>query len=330
MAIEQEVDLIIVGGGPAGLSAAVNAAYEGIETMVLDGKGRFGGQAGQALKIENYAGFPDGISGFDLTSRMLDQGDRLGADYRAPFRVESIEVNGNTFKVNDGDGSIIGKAVLAATGVEYRRHNASNLSVFLTRGVNYGTPPRGIVYEDKKLTVVGGANSAGQAAISLAKMPGCSVSLLVRGPDIGKKMSAKLVREIEEAPNIEVLVSTEITNAKGSNGHLSSLTVNREGVEVELFTEEVFLLIGATPRTKWLPLEVVRDRLGFICAGRQLDAEIRKQFEDGCGRPPMDRETSVPGIFVVGDARSSTIKRVATAAGDGANAIPEIYQLLHK
>lgn len=334
---EREVDLVIVGGGPAGLSAAVNAAYEGIDTLVIDGKSRFGGQAGQATWIENYAGFPEGISGYDLTTNMLDQGDRLNAKYRAPLRAQQIEKREDGgFIISDDTDVIVGRSVLLACGVDYRGHNARNLAVYLNRrGVRYGTPDRAAIYEDKKLIVVGGANSAGQAALTLAKMSKCEVHLLVRGPDLHAKMSAKVADQIDNTENIKVHTGTEITGANGANDadgkkHLTEITVKTGDEEYQMPADEVFLLIGAVPRTKWLPDTVAQDEAGFVCAGRQLDEKICRKFEEDCGRLPMDRETSVPGLFVAGDVRSNSVKRVASATGDGAIVIPEIYQHLNK
>jgi thioredoxin reductase (NADPH) len=323
---ERTVDLVIVGGGPAGLSAAVNAAYEGIDTLVLDGKNRFGGQAGQATWIENYAGFQDGITGYDLTNQMLDQGVRLGARYQAPLEASRITLlDDGTFEIKDHPDSIVGHSVLLACGVDYRRHNAPNLAVFLGRGVTYGTPHKSAVYENQRLVVVGGANSAGQAALSLSRMTGCEIDLLVRGDDLRAKMSASVAEKIEDHDNIIVHLETEIIEARGEHGRLTEVVVKTPADEYPMPADEVFLLIGATPRTDWLPDEVAKDELGFVCAGRQLDQPLRDRFEEECGRAPMDRETSVPGLFVVGDVRSGSVKRVASATGDGSIVVPEIY-----
>lgn len=328
---ERTTDLIIVGGGPAGLSAAVSASYEGIDTLVIDGKSRFGGQAGQATWIQNYAGFTDGISGYDLVGQMLDQGVRLGAKYQAPLRAERLErTSDDLFAIKDGTESLTGRAVLLACGVDYKRHNAPNLAVFLGRGVTYGTPHKSAVYEDKKIVVVGGANSAGQAALSLSTMSGCEVNLLIRGNDMRSKMSASVADDIEARDSIKVHLETEIVEARGREGHLKELIVKTPTDEHPIPADEVFLLIGANPRTQWLPDEVARDALGFICAGRQLDEELRQKFKDECGRAPMDREASVPGLFVAGDVRSDSVKRVASAAGDGAIVVPEIYKYLRR
>jgi thioredoxin reductase (NADPH) len=331
---EREVDLLIVGGGPAGLSAGINAVYEGLETLVLDGQGRFGGQAWQAAWIENYAGFPEGISGYDLVSNMLDQGARLEAKYRAPFRVEEITKTDEGFSVSYDEENIVGRSVLLSCGVDYRRHNASNLAVYLDRGVTYGAPHRSAIYQDQKIMVVGGGNNAGQAALKLARMSGCEVDLLIRGPELRKKMSATVADKVEKDPNIKVHLETEITSAqgesKGDERQLTSVTVKEKGHEREMPTDQIFLLLGAIPRTRWLPEQVARDSLGFILAGRQLDPEVRERFEGECGRAPMDRETSVPGLFTVGDVRSGTVKRVASATGDGAIVIPEIYEHLNR
>lgn len=322
----QAYDLIIVGAGPAGLSAAVNGASEALNTVVLDREDRFGGQAGTSTLIENYPGFPEGLTGEELATRMVSQAVKFNAEFQAPFPVEGFEVTDEGIVVQDEAALFIGNSVILSGGVQYRRHMARNLAAYLGRGVRYGSPTLSSRYEDKDLLVVGGANSAGQAARHLAKSAGCKVHLIVRGNSIDTKMSAYLADHIRAAENIEVHTETEITAVDGDD-KLRKVTVKtKSGDERDMDADRLFLLIGAVPKTKWLPSEVTCDRHGFILTGTDLPDEIRDRFAEQCGRAPFGQETSVPGLFAAGDVRHGTTKRVASAVGEGVGAIQDIHR----
>lgn len=319
--------MVIVGAGPAGLSAAINAESERLDTVVLDGRDRLGGQAGTSSLIENLPGFPDGITGEDLTARMIAQALKFQTEFRAPVQVESITTAEEGIIVSDDTENFLGRTALVCCGVEYRRLNARNLAAYLGRGVHYGTPNIRAVYEDKKIFVVGGANSAGQTAMHLSKFTGCKVHMLVRGESIEDKMSGYLVDRVAANSNIQVHTQTEVVGVDG-DGHLRKVIFETDGVEQEMPADELFVLIGATPKTNWLPDRVARDADGFIKAGSDIPADVRAEFVDLTGRQPFGHETSVPGLFVAGDVRCGTTKRVAGAVGDGAIVVPEVHRYL--
>lgn len=323
----EEHDLVIIGGGPAGLSAAINAASERMGTLLVDGDDQFGGQAGTSTLIENYPGFTEGVTGAELTSSMVSQALKFNVELQAPLRVEEIVPGENGIQVQDELEGYVGKAVLVSCGVQYRRHTATNLAGYLGRGVSYGSPRLSSEYHDQQLFVVGGANSAGQAAMYLSRHTDCRVHMLVRGTNIEEKMSAYLSDRITEAPNIEVHTETDLIEVNGDDG-LKEVTISKQGEMVKMDADRLFLLIGAIPKTKWLPPEVARDQYGFVLVGGDLPEEVRDEFEDRCSRQPYARETSVPGLFVAGDVRSGSIKRVASAVGDGSAVVPEIHRYL--
>ncbi|MHB1865164.1 MAG: NAD(P)/FAD-dependent oxidoreductase [Candidatus Saccharimonadales bacterium] len=329
MASPETHDLIVVGSGPAGLSAAINASSEGLNTLVIEG-GQLGGQAVTSTRIENYPGFRDGVTGRDLMFGMVDQAVRLGAEIRAPIQAESIEISSGGFEIkDDGEESILGRAVIMCCGVQFRRHTARNMSVYLRRGVSYGSPEIGKDYSGKRLVVVGGANSAGQAAVHLSEFSDCQVSILVRGDSIASKMSDYLVKEILDRPNIKIETKTDIVEAHG-DGKLQQITVNKDGSLETIEADRMFLLIGAAPKTKWVPEEVVTDSYDFIQAGSDLPPDVRHRFSEEHGRAPSAHETCIAGLFVAGDVRSSTTKRISLAAADGAGVVPELHQYLSK
>lgn len=329
MASPEAQDLIIVGAGPAGLAAAVAAASEGIRTMVIEGSA-LGGQAAGATRIENYPGFPEGVTGPELMFRMVDQAVRFDVDIQAPLQVEGIEPKDGGYVVcDDGSEKLFGRSVLIACGVQYRRHPGKNIAPFLRRGVSYGSPDLRSVYDGKKLFVVGGANSAGQAAVHLSKFADCEVTLLVRGKGIEERMSAYLVRQITDRPNIDVQTETDVIEAHGTDGRLQAITVRRSGTHLEqLPADRVFLLIGAEPKTKWVPEEIERDDFGFIQSGNSISEATQNSFRERYGRSPYGRETCMPGVFVAGDVRSRSVKRVAGATGDGQSFVPDLHQYL--
>ena len=321
-------DVCIVGGGPAGLAAAVYAASEGLTTVVLEGEAP-GGQAGQSAAIENYLGFPSGLTGSDLTHRAVAQMTRFGAEMVLARTAVGLESRGPARAVLlDGDGEIEARSVIVATGVSYRRLEAEGLAELTGRGVYYGaTASDAPQCQGDDVYIVGAANSAGQATLSLARFAK-RVRLLVRGPALERTMSQYLVERIMAAPNVEVLTRTEVVGAHGE-GHLESLTLaNREtGTTEEVPASWLFIFIGAAPRTDWLGAEVVRDDKGFVVTGHDLLAPGHEQRWT-LDRPPYVLETSVPGVFAAGDVRLDSMKRVASAVGEGGMAVYLVHRYL--
>lgn len=258
---------------------------------------------------------------------MIDQALGFNTEFLGPWRAEGIEDGDRGLRVVDNDEAIYGRAVLMCSGVDYRRLVVPNLAAYLGRGVNYGSPNMSQQYKDKKLIVVGGANSAGQAAMHLAEFTGCQVSLVVRGESIREKMSTYLADRIESAPNIKVLTSTTVSGVDG-DGKLKEVALRSGKRESNVQADEMFILIGAAPRTSWLPPAVERDNLGFIKAGVDLGEDVQHGFVEINGRLPLPHETCKPGLFVAGDVRYGTTKRVASAVGDGATSIPDVHRYL--
>ncbi len=312
-------DLCIVGAGPAGLAAAVYGASEGLETVVVEREAP-GGQAGQSAAIENYLGFPKGLSGADLTRRAVTQAQRFGAEMVLARDVARLEVRGPVRAVQFTDGTEIeARVVLVATGVSYRLLEAPGIADLAGRGVYYGaTASEAQACEGDDVYVVGAANSAGQAVLNLARFAR-RVVLLVRSDALEKSMSKYLVERIQAAENVEVRLETEVVAGRG-DGHLESLTIadRADGTEEEVATNWLFAYIGAQPRTDWLGDAVLRDAKGFVITGPEVAAH------DGAwalGRPPFALETSVPGVFAAGDVRLDSMKRVASAVGEGAMSV---------
>lgn len=325
-------DTIIVGGGPAGLSAAVNAASEGLKTLLLDADTQFGGQAGTSTLIENYAGWRDGVTGAELTAAMIDQSIRFGAELVAPYRIAGLKQvkdgkHSRTILYDDAGDIVRGRSIILACGVQYRRLQAQNLAVFMGRGVNYGSPELNRNYEGKSLYVVGGANSAGQAALHLSRCKDCTVHLLVRGDNLEKSMSQYLIDRLQAEDNIFVHLNSEIVSVDGTE-KLIGVQVKSGPDCWRAGVDEIFILIGAVPRAHWLDQKCMRDKHGFILAGRDLSVAARNNFTANCGRMPYEHETSLEGIFVAGDLRANSTKRVASAVGDGAGVVSEIHKYL--
>jgi thioredoxin reductase (NADPH) len=324
-------DLIVIGGGPAGLGAAVYGASEGLRTVLVE-RLATGGQAGQSSRIENYLGFPDGVSGAQLTDRARRQASKFGAEVLTTREVVRLEVCGSARRVTFADGSSIdGHTVILATGVSYRRLDAPGMDDLTGRGIYYGsalTEANACLGQD--IYVVGGANSAGQAAVYLARHAK-SVTILVRGPSLEKSMSYYLIRQIADIPNIKVQTCTEVIEAGGED-HLERLTLRNtatgatESVEAQL----LFLFIGAAPLTDWLDDAVIRDERGFVVAGPDLSEGGERPRGWDLDRLPYHLETNVPGVFVAGDARSESAKRVASAVGEGALAVMLVHRYLEK
>jgi thioredoxin reductase (NADPH) len=324
-------DLIVVGGGPAGLGAAVYGTSEGLRTVLVE-RLATGGQAGQSSRIENYLGFPDGVSGAQLTSRARRQATRFSAEVLTTREVTGLEVRGSARRVTFADGTFIdGHTVLLATGVSYRRLGAPGLDELTGRGVYYGSAlTEAAACQDQDVFIVGGANSAGQAALFLSRYAK-SVTLLVRGPSLEQSMSYYLIRRIAENPAICVRTCTEIAGASGSE-HLERLTLRdtARGSTETVDAQWLYLFIGAEPLTGWLGDVVVRDARGFVVAGPDLSASGQRPRGWTLDRPPYHLETSVPGVFVAGDARAESAKRVASAVGEGAMAVMLVHRYLEK
>ena len=324
-------DLIVIGGGPAGLGAAVYGASEGLRTVLVE-RTASGGQAGQSSRIENYLGFPDGVSGAQLTERARRQATRFGAEVLTTRDVVGLDVNGSarTVRFSDG-GTIDAHTVILATGVSYRQLDAPGLEEMTGRGVYYGSAlTEATACTGQDIYIVGGANSAGQAAVYLARHAK-SVTILVRGSALERSMSYYLIQQIREIGNISVRTCTEVIGAGGSD-HLEWLTLRdtTTGATETVDAGWLFLFIGAAPLTDWLDGVVNRDQRGFVVAGPDLSAEGDRPRGWELDRAPYHLETSVPGVFVAGDARAESAKRVASAVGEGAMAVMLVHRYLQK
>ncbi|MEU9365898.1 FAD-dependent oxidoreductase [Streptomyces avermitilis] len=324
-------DLVVIGGGPAGLGAAVYGASEGLRTVLVE-RSATGGQAGQSSRIENYLGFPDGVSGAQLTDRARRQAAKFGAEILTAREVSGLEINGAARTVRFSDGSAIAAhSVILATGVSYRQLESPGLLELTGCGVYYGSAlTEAAACSGQDVYIVGGANSAGQAAMHLAR-GAKSVTLLIRGESLSASMSHYLVQQITEAPNITVRTCTVVEAAHGAN-HLEQLTLRdvTSGYTELVDAQWMFVFIGAAPLTDWLEGTVLRDERGFIPAGPDMtpDGQPPKGWE--LDRPPYHLETNVPGVFVAGDARAESAKRVASAVGEGAMAVMLVHRYLEQ
>jgi thioredoxin reductase (NADPH) len=323
-------DLIVIGGGPAGLGAAVYGASEGLRTVLVE-RTATGGQAGQSSRIENYLGFPDGVSGAQLTDRARRQATKFGAELITTREAVQLSVCGSARRVTFADGdSVDAHTVILATGVSYRQLPAPGSDRLTGRGVFYGSAlTQAANCTGRDVYVVGGANSAGQAAVYLAKSA-CSVTLLVRGKSLEESMSYYLIQQIANIDNITVRTCTEVVEAHGSD-HLEQLTLRDSvtGATETVPTKWMFVFIGATPRTDWLNRVLDCDKRGFVLAGPDLAVEGKPRGWT-LDRAPYHLETNVPGVFVAGDARAESAKRVASAVGEGAMAVMLVHRYLER
>ena len=324
-------DLVVIGGGPAGLGAALYGASEGLRTVLVE-RTATGGQAGQSSRIENYLGFPDGVSGAQLTERARRQAARFGAEILTAREVASLEVNGSARTIRFADGGAVdAHAIILATGVAYRRLNAPGLSELTGSGIYYGsalTEAPGCAGQD--VYIVGGANSAGQAAVYLSTHAK-SVTILVRAPSLQRSMSHYLIQQIAGIPSISVRTCTEVTQAHG-DGHLERLSLRETsagGTDI-VDAQRLFVFIGAAPLTGWLDGVLMRDEHGFVLAGPDLSPAGQRLPGWPLERPPYHLETSVPGVFAAGDVRAESAKRVASAVGEGAMAVMLVHRYLER
>jgi thioredoxin reductase (NADPH) len=329
-------DIIVVGAGPAGLAAAVYGASEGLKTLVIEPEAP-GGQAGSSSRIENYLGFPSGISGADLGRRAHMQGVRFGAEFLTQ-RAVGLRVDGQYRFVVLADGREVSSHVLLlSTGVQYKRLEIPGAEQLTGRGIYYGAAlVEAAACKDEDVYIIGGANSAGQAALHFAKFA-CKVTMLVRASSLESSMSKYLIDEIERTPNIVVEPNTQVLAAEGAE-HLECLRLKGPDGESVRKAGSLFVFIGAVPGTEWLPESILRDDKGFVLAGPDLaNPEVLGPEMKGAGkfariwkenRDPYLLESSVPGIFVAGDVRHGSVKRAASAVGEGSIAVQFAHQYL--
>jgi thioredoxin reductase (NADPH) len=322
---DREFDLLVVGAGPAGLAAAVYAASEGIRTLVVE-RAAIGGQAGTSSLIRNYLGFSRGLSGADLAQRGYQQAWVFGARFLLTRQVDQLARSGQHYLAQVHEvGEVRARAVIISTGVSYQRLGLASLEQLSGKGVYYGTSVTAAqALSGLQVAVVGAGNSAGQAVLHLARYC-ASVHLLVRGPDLGRSMSAYLVQAIGAHPIIKVHLNTELAGG-GGDGRLEYVVIRNRvtGQDENLSLESLFVMIGARPRTEWLPKDVQRDEDGFLLTG----GEAATWSVWPLARPPQPHETTVPGLFAIGDVRHGSVKRVASAVGEGSVVVSEIHQFL--
>jgi thioredoxin reductase (NADPH) len=322
-------DLVVIGAGPAGLGAAVYGASEGLRTVLVERRAT-GGQAGQSSRIENYLGFPDGVSGSQLTERARRQALKFGAELLSAREVVGLEAAGATRLLHFGDGTAIAAhTVVLATGVSYRLLTVPGLTELTGRGVFYGSAStEAPSCSGEEVYIVGGANSAGQAAMYFSRFAR-RVHILIRASDLTQSMSQYLIDQIERTDNIEVHPHTEVASAEGAE-HLERLTLcnPRTGEMKTVDTSWLFIFIGAEPRTEWLDKAVARDERGFVLTGPDLLSGGQRPPGWVLSRDPYHLECSVPGVFAAGDVRADSLKRVASAVGEGAMAVALVHRYL--
>ncbi|EOR94286.1 Thioredoxin reductase [Arcticibacter svalbardensis MN12-7] len=322
-------DVVIIGAGPAGLAAGVYGASEGLKTLLIERRAP-GGQAGTSSRIENYLGFPTGLSGAELTRRAITQATRLGTEFLSPQSVKSIvQIDGYKRIILDNDEEIVTRSVVITTGVDYRKLETKGVSDFTGAGIYYGAAmTEATACKGKEVYIVGGGNSAGQSAMNLSKFA-LNVYILIRKEDLSSTMSAYLIDQINATENIHIISKTEIVEARGS-GNLEQLDIIcLDSNEVETKNADaLYIFIGAKPFTDWIQLDIIKDGKGFIETGRELTsyANFNKVWKQN--RDPYLLETSCPGIFAAGDVRAGAMNRVASAVGEGSMAISFVHKYL--
>jgi thioredoxin reductase (NADPH) len=322
-------DVVIIGAGPAGLAAAVYGASEGLKTLLIERKAP-GGQAGSSSRIENYLGFPAGLSGADLTRRAISQAKRLGAEFLSPQMVNDIkQKDGYKTIILDDGPEVISRTVVITTGVDYRKLDVPGIEKFTGAGIYYGAAmTEAAACKDQEVYIIGGGNSAGQGAVYLSKFAK-NVYIIIRKDSLSYTMSAYLIQQIENIPNIHVLTDTEIKEAGGSNCLETLTLINVKTKESDIReAAALYVFIGAKPYTDWIKLNIITDEKGFIETGR----ELRRHDDFGkiwkMNRDPFLLETSCSGIFAAGDVRSGAMNRVASAVGEGSMAISFVHKYL--
>jgi thioredoxin reductase (NADPH) len=325
-AAQEFYDIVVVGAGPAGLAAAVYGASEGLRTLVIEPVAP-GGQAGSSSRIENYLGFPSGLSGAELGRRAHTQATRFGAEF-VTQRAVGLRIDGQYRFLQLADGrEVSAHVVLLAPGVQYRKLDVPGSDRFTGCGIYYGAAlVEAIACKDEEVFVVGGANSAGQAALHFAKYA-CKVTMLVRGEGLSATMSKYLIDEIEQTSNIMLEPQTQVLEALGGE-RLEALKLKGPKGEYQVAASSLFVFIGAAPGTEWLPASILRDDKGFLLAGPDLriDGKLPESWKEQ--REPFLLESSVPGVFVAGDVRHGSVKRVASAVGEGSIAVQFVHQYL--
>lgn len=322
-------DFVIVGAGPAGLAASVYGASEGLRTLLLD-RHAAGGQAGTSSRIENYLGFPAGVSGSELARRALTQAQRLGAEFLAPLEVTGIAIDGGYKRLTLADGrEIVTRTMLAATGMAYRQHEAQGMEEHTGAGVYYGAATtEAPAIAGRRVLVIGGGNSAGQAAMYLARHAS-EVQIVIRRDDLRDTMSQYLIEQIGKTPNIRLRPRTEIERVEGDGRvERAGLRSLDDGTSRSEECDAVFVFIGTRPRSEWLPPGVLLDDKGFVLTGRDLMAAEGYHRVWKEPREPLLLETSVPGVFAAGDLRSGAMNRVASAVGEGSMAVRLVHEYL--
>lgn len=321
-------DLVIVGAGPAGLATAVYGASEGLRTLLLEQHAP-GGQAGTSSRIENYLGFPTGVSGSELTRRAITQAERLGAEFIAPVEVTGWSVDEGYTRLKIADGrEIVSRTLVAATGMFYREHPAPGMSELTGAGVYYGAAvTEAAAFAGRTVIVVGGGNSAGQGAMYLARYA-AEVQIVIRRDSLVDTMSRYLIEQLERTPNVRVRPRTEIVRVEGE-GHVERVTLSAaDAGESTEAADAVFVFIGTHPRSDWLPSSVLRDPKGFVLTGRDLPLSDAFARTWKARREPLMFETSVPGVFAVGDIRAGAMNRVASAVGEGSMVVRSVHTYL--
>ena len=322
-------DLVIVGAGPAGLAAAVYGASEGLRTLLFDRLGP-GGQAGTSSRIENYLGFPAGVSGSELTRRAVAQARRLGAEFLAPLEVTELTIDAGYKRIQMGDGKeVVTPALVIATGMTYREHEAQGICDYTGAGVYYGAATiEAQAVRGGRVLIVGGGNSAGQSAMHLARFAK-DVQIVIRRESLRDTMSHYLIQQIAETPNIRLRPCTVLTRVEGE-GHLERVELHAADTNTRSVEpmDAVFIFIGTRPHADWLPPDVLRDQKGFVLTGRDAAADpaFGRTWKEP--REPLLFETSVPGIFAAGDVRSGAMNRVASAVGEGSMVVRLVHEYL--
>ena len=324
---ERSFDLVIVGGGPAGLAAAVYGGSEGLRTLGVEAASP-GGQAGTSSRIENYFGFPTGVSGADLTQRGVVQAEKFGAQLSVPCAAVALREASGHLAVELSDGTtVFGRSVIAASGAHYRRLDVDRLAEFEDKGVFYAATELEARFCGRSpVVVVGGGNSAGQAASLLADQ-GCGVTVVIRGPALHAGMSSYLADRLDRHPRIDVQTKTSVVALVGED-RLTGLRIRGPNGEAERACAALFSFIGADPQSGWLSGLAALDDRGFVLTDRALSEDALDARWTGAGRPPFPFETSQPGLFAVGDLRSGSTKRVAAAVGEGSAAVRLVHEYL--